>query len=351
MKATYMYGAGDVRIVDVPKPVIQQPTDAIVRTVRACVCGSDLHPYHSLPAMEQGLSMGHELIAVVEEVGADVKTLKKGDFVVVPFAFQDNTCVFCQEGMQTACVHGGWYGTPQADGLQAEYARIPQADGSAVAVPGVDPETASEDLLKSLLALSDVYLTGFHAAYMAKIEAGQTVAVVGDGAVGLSAVLAAKQLGAGKVILMGRHEDRTDLGREWGATDVVAERGAEGVTKVMELTNGEGAHVVLEAVGHMPAYEQSYGIVRPGGVISRVGVPQYEEAPIGFGSLFGKNARLAGGPAPVRAYLEDAIQQVLDGTIDPGKVFDRVVGLSEVPAAYAAMDARESLKVMVDPAL
>ncbi|WNM28493.1 alcohol dehydrogenase catalytic domain-containing protein [Demequina capsici] len=351
MKATYMFGAGDVRVIDAPMPVIQQPADAIVRTVRACVCGSDLHPYHSLPTTEEGLSMGHELIAVVEEVGAEVKTLTKGDFVVVPFAFSDNTCVFCQEGMHTACVHGGWYGTPQAAGLQAEYARIPQADGSAVIVPGVDPETASDDLLASLLALSDVYLTGFHAAYMAQIKPGQTVAVVGDGAVGLSAVLAAKQLGADTVILMGRHESRTDLGREWGATHVVAERGAEGIAKVMEITNGEGAHAVLEAVGHMPAYEQSYGIVRPGGVISRVGVPQYEEAPIGFGSLFGKNARLAGGPAPVRAYLEDAIRQVLDGTINPGKVFDRVVSIDDVPAAYAAMDSRESLKVMVDPSL
>ncbi len=351
MKAAFMYGAGDVRVEDTPAPTLQAPTDAIVRTVRACICGSDLHPYHSLPASERGLSMGHELIAVVEEVGAEVTTLTKGDFVVVPFAFSDNTCVFCQEGMHTSCVHGGWYGTRATPGLQAEYARIPHADGSAVVVPGVDPETASEGLLASLLALSDVYLTGYHAACMAQIAPGQTVTVIGDGAVGLSAVLAAKQMGAERIILMGRHQARTDLGREFGATDVVAERGPAGVAKVMALTGGEGSHVVLEAVGHMPAYEQSFGIVRPGGIISRVGVPQYEEAPIGFGSLFGKNARLAGGPAPVRAYLEQAIQDVLDGTINPGKVFDRTVGLDDVPAGYAAMDAREVLKVMVNPSL
>ncbi|WP_228373660.1 zinc-binding dehydrogenase [Demequina soli] len=349
MKAAFMYGAGDVRVEDAPAPVIQEPTDAIVRAVRACICGSDLHPYHSLPGSEHGLSMGHELIAVVEEVGADVRTLKPGDFVVVPFAFSDNTCEICRDGFQTACPHGGWYGTPAAAGLQAELARIPQADGSAVVVPGVDPETAPEGLLKSLLALSDVYLTGYHAAFMAGIEPGQTVTVIGDGAVGLSAVLAARRMGAGTIILMGRHAARTDLGREWGATHVVAERGAEGVATVMELTGGLGSHAVLEAVGHMPAYEQAYGVVRPGGIISRVGVPQYEEAPVGFGSLFGKNARLAGGPAPVRAYLEDAIRDVLDGVIDPGRVFDRTIGLSEAAAGYAAMDAREALKVMVDP--
>ncbi|MDN4482300.1 alcohol dehydrogenase catalytic domain-containing protein [Demequina sp. SYSU T0a273] len=351
MKAALMYGAGDVRVEDAPIPTLQEPTDAIVRTVRACICGSDLHPYHSMPGSEHGIRMGHELIAVVEEVGTAVTTLTKGDFVVVPFAYADNTCAICQEGFQTACPHGGWYGTPDTPGLQAEYARVPQADGSAVVVPGVDPATASDELLASLLALSDVYLTGYHAAFMADIQPGQTVTVIGDGAVGLSAVLAAKQMGAERIILMGRHVSRTDLGREFGATDVVAERGAEGVAKVMALTGGEGSHVVLEAVGHMPAYEQAYGIVRPGGIISRVGVPQYEEAPIGFGSLFGKNARLAGGPAPVRAYLEQAIRDVLDGTINPGKVFDRTVGLDGVPAGYAAMDAREALKVMVDPAM
>ncbi len=347
MLATFMYGAGDVRVETAPDPVIRNPTDAIVRTVRSCICGSDLHPYHSMHASDRGRPMGHELIAVVEEVGSEVRTVRRGDFVIVPFAFQDNTCVFCREGVQTSCLHGGWYGSREIGGLQASLARIPLADGSLVTVPDVDPATADESLLASLLTLSDVYLTGYHAAHIAQVEPGHTVTVIGDGAVGLSAVLASRQLGAERIILMGRHSARTDLGVEFGATDVVAERGEEGIARVLDLTAGEGSHVVLEAVGHMPAYEQAYGIVRPGGIISRVGVPQYEEAPIGFGSLFGKNARLAGGPAPVRAYMEDAIPLVLDGTIDPGRVFDRTISLAEVPAGYAAMDARDALKVMV----
>ena len=344
MKATFMYGAGDVRVEEVPDPIIHAPTDAIVRAVRACVCGSDLHPYHSKPHSEHGSPMGHELIGVVEETGSAVSTLRKGDFVIVPFAYSDNTCAFCRDGFQTSCVHGGFYGSGGVGGLQAEFARIPQADGTLVVVPGIDE---SSDLLPSLLTLSDVYLTGYHAAHMGRVSPGQTVTVIGDGAVGLSVVLAAQQLGAERIILMGRHRSRTDLGVEFGATEVVAERGEEGIAKVMDLTGGEGSHVVIEAVGHMPAYEQSYGIVRPGGIISRVGVPQYEEAPVGFGSLFGKNITLTGGPAPVRAYMEPAIQQVLNGEIDPGRVFDRSVAIDDVPSAYTAMDARDALKVMV----
>ncbi|MDF2990672.1 MAG: dehydrogenase [Microbacterium sp.] len=345
MKATFMYGAGDVRVETAPDPVIVEPTDAIVRTVVSCICGSDLHPYHSL-AQGEHAAMGHELVGVVEETGADVGTVKQGDLVIVPFAFSDNTCSFCRDGFHTACKHGGFFG-PGVGGLQAQLARVPQADGTLVAVPGVTERDT--EILPSLLTLSDVYLTGYHAAHMGRVGPGKTVTVIGDGAVGLSAVLAAKQFGAEQIILMGRHRVRTDLGVEWGATSVVAERGDEGVAKVLELTSGEGTHVVLEAVGHMPAYEQSYGVVRPGGVISRVGVPQYEDAPVGFESLFGKNITLTGGPAPVRAYLEPAIQQVLNGEINPGKVFDRTVTIDEVPAGYAAMDAREALKVLVTP--
>ena len=270
--------------------------------------------------------------------------MNQGDFVIAPFGFQDNTCVYCREGIHTSCVHGSWYGHPDPVGLQAELARIPLADGSLVAVPGVD-ETS--DLLPSLLALSDVYLTGYHAAYMGRVEAGKSVTVIGDGAVGLSAVLAARRFGAERVILMGRNRTRTDLGLELGATDVVAERGDDGIARVLELTKGEGSHVVLEAVGYMPAYEQACGIVRPGGVISRVGVPQYEEAPIGFGLLFGKNATLTGGPAPVRAYMEPAIQQVLAGEINPGRVFDGTVRIDDVPVDYREMADREALKVMI----
>lgn len=343
-----MYGPRDVRVETAPDPVIRQPTDAIVRTVRACVCGSDLHPYHSLPPRTEGRPMGHEMIGVVEEVGADVRTLAPGDFVIATFAYQDNTCVFCREGFHTSCVHGGFYGSPDVGGLQAELCRVPLADGSLVKVPDADPDALDERMLASLLTLSDVYLTGYHAAHMGGVGPGKTVTVVGDGAVGLSAVLASKRLGAERVILMGRHRDRTDLGVEFGATDVVAERGDEGVARVMDLTGGEGSHVVIEAVGLLPALEQSVGIVRPGGVISRVGVPQYDDAPVGR-QLFSKNATITGGPAPVRAYIEDALPEVLDGTIEPGRVFDRTLGLDEIPRAYAEMDARTALKVLIAP--
>ncbi|WP_082059914.1 alcohol dehydrogenase catalytic domain-containing protein [Frigoribacterium sp. MEB024] len=344
MKATVMYGAGDVRVEEVPDPVVQKPTEALIRVTYACVCGSDLHPYHDLGDTPEGRRMGHEAIGVVEEIGDDVRTLSVGDTVIVPFAWSDGTCPFCRDGITTSCVHGGFFdGAPSA--TQAEKLIVPEADGTAVKVPaGTD-----EALMPSLLTLSDVYLTGYHAAVQGQVGPGKTVTVIGDGAVGLSAVLASKQLGAETIILMGRHTARTDLGREFGATHVVAERGDEGVAKVMEITGGEGSHVVLEAVGHMPAYEQAYGIVRPGGTISRVGVPQYEEAPVGFTSLFGKNATLTGGPATVRAYLEAAIPQVLDGTIDPGRVFDRELPLSEIAEGYRLMDSREALKVLIRP--
>ena len=340
MRATLMYGPGDVRVETVPDPTLQRPTDTIVRIVVACVCGSDLHPYHSMPASQTGAPMGHEAVGVVEEIGSDVTGVATGDLVIVPFGYSDNTCPICRDGFQTACPHGGFI-----SGAQAELLRVPQASGTLVRVPsGVD-----DAVLPSLLTLSDVYLTGYHAAFMAKVAPGKTVTVIGDGAVGLSAVLASKRMGAERIILMGRHTVRTDLGREWGATDVVAERGAEGVAAVRELTGGEGSHVVLEAVGLMPAYHQAYGVVRAGGVISRVGVPQYEEAPVGFRSLFGRNITLNGGPAPVRAYIDAVLPEVLDGTIEPGKVFDRTVVLAEVPEAYRAMDAREALKALVRP--
>lgn len=344
-----MYAAGDVRVVDAPEPTIEQPTDAIVRVTRACVCGSDLHPYHSMPATEGGAAMGHELIGVVEEVGSEVRTVAPGDLVIAPFALSCGVCEFCRAGLQTSCVRGGFWGNPSfgTAGAQAEAARVPLADGSLVPVPGVGPD-ADEALLSSLLTLTDVYGTGWHAARMARVSPGSTVTVIGDGAVGLLAVLSAKQMGAERIVLMGRHEVRTDLGREFGATDVVAARGEEGIAAVRGLTDG-GSEVVLEAVGHMPAYEQAVGIVRPGGVISRVGVPQYEEAPVGFGSLFGPNVTLTGGPAPVRAYIEQLLPAVLDGTVDPGRVFDRTVGLEEAPDAYRAMDDREALKVALRP--
>ncbi|WP_199865087.1 zinc-binding dehydrogenase [Frankia sp. EI5c] len=345
MRATFMYGAGDVRVEDVADAKPHEPTDAVVRVTLACVCGSDLHPYHSLPTTDDGLPMGHEFLGVVEEVGSEVTGLAPGDFVVSPFAFSDNTCAFCRDGLQTACVRGGWYGVPGIGGTQAEAVRVPQAAGTLVRLP---PDV-DEALLPSLLTLSDVYLTGWHAAHLGRVAPGRTVTVIGDGAVGLSAVLASRRMGAERIILMGRHPARTDLGREFGATDVVAERGEEGVAKVRDLTGGEGSHVVLEAVGHLPAYEQAYGVVRPGGVISRVGVPQYQQAPVGTDSLFNKNVTLTGGPAPVRAYIEQALPDVLEGRINPGRVFDQAVPLDRVADAYRAMDSRAALKVLVRP--
>ena len=340
MRATVMYGAGDVRVEDRPAPAIEEDTDAIVRVVRTCICGSDLHPYHSMAASSDGTTMGHEMIGVVEQTGDLVSTVTPGDLVIAPFAFSDNTCDICLDGFQTACPHGGYFST-----CQSEVVRVPQADGTLV----VAPATEDEAILKSYLALSDVYLTGYHAAFMGKVEPGKSVTVIGDGAVGLSAVRAASRMGADRIILMGRHTDRTDLGRDFGATDVVAERGQEGVEKVRSMTDRQGTHVVLEAVGHMAAYEQSYGVVRSGGVISRVGVPQYEDAPVGFMSLFGRNITLTGGPAPVRAYLEQGLKDVTSGLINPGQLFDVTLPLDEAPKGYELMDSRKALKVMLKP--
>jgi threonine dehydrogenase-like Zn-dependent dehydrogenase len=345
MQATLMYRAGDVRVEDVPDSVVEQPTDALVRVTSTCICGSDLHPYASMSSDEGPARMGHEFIGIVEDIGSEVSTVRNGDLVVAPFAYSDGTCVYCREGLFTSCVHGGFWDGLKTEGGQAEAVRVPLADGTLVKLP-VAPDSA---LMPSLLTLSDVFGTGYHAAVRGGVNERTTVTVIGDGAVGLLAVLSAKRLGAEQIILMGRHKARTDLGREFGATDVVVERGEEGIAKVRELTAGQGTHVVLEAVGHMPAYEQAHGIVRPGGTISRVGVPQYEEAPVGFGSLFGGNITLTGGPAPTRAYIDELLPDVLDGTVQPGKVFDRTIGLTDVPAGYQAMADREALKIIIQP--
>ncbi len=289
--------------------------------------------------------MGHEFIGIVEDVGAEVSTLHKGDLVVAPFAYSDNTCQFCREGLHTSCANGTFWDAVPDEGAQAEAIRVPLADGTLVKLP----VAADSALMPSLVTLSDVFGTGWHAAVAGGVNVATTVTVIGDGSVGLLAVLSAARLGAEQIILMGRHTDRTDLGREFGATDVVAERGEEGITRVRELTGGHGTHVVLEAVGHLPAYEQAVGVVRAGGVISRVGVPQYEEAPIGMASLFLRNIRLAGGPAPTRAYMEQLLPDILDGTIEPGRVFDVTTDLDGVPDGYRAMDDRDALKVLVRP--
>jgi threonine dehydrogenase-like Zn-dependent dehydrogenase len=289
--------------------------------------------------------MGHEFIGVVEDVGSAVTTLRKGDLVVAPFAYSDGTCRYCRAGLQTSCEHGGFWDTLPDQGGQAEAIRVPLADGTLFKLPA-EPDPS---LIGSLLTISDVLGTGYHAAVTGGVEDGSTVTVIGDGAVGLLAVLSAQRLGAEQIILMGRHTARTDLGREFGATDVVAARGEEGVTAVRELTDGHGTDIVLEAVGHLPAYEQAYGVVRPGGTISRVGVPQYADAPVGFMSLFGPNITLNGGPAPTRAYMEELLPPILDGTINPGKVFDVTADLAGAPGAYRDMADRKALKVLLRP--
>ncbi|MFD9002434.1 zinc-dependent alcohol dehydrogenase family protein [Streptomyces sp. NPDC059582] len=344
MRATLIYGAGDVRVEDVPDPRIQQPTDAIVRVVRSCICGSDLWPYGSRPTTEHGDRIGHEFLGVVEETGSDVSGLKTGDLVLAPFMYSDNSCDFCQEGLQTSCRHGGFWAADGVDGGQGEIVRAPQAQGTLVKLPVAEDSA----LLPSLLTLSDVFCTGHHCAVTAGVTPRTTVTVIGDGAVGLSAVLAAKRLGAERIILMGRHQSRTDLGRDFGATDVVSERGEEGVERLRELTGGDGTHTVLECVGTLPAFEMALGVVRAGGTISRVGAPQYEQVPFGF-QEFLRNLTLTGGVAPARAYIEELLPDVLEGRIEPGRVFDRTVGLDEVPDGYRAMADRSALKVLVQP--
>ena len=339
-----MYEAGDVRVEDVPDPVIRQRTDAIVRVTRSCICGSDLWPYQSMPATDGGRRMGHEFIGVVEDTGAEVSTLKRGDLVVAPLVWADNTCDFCTEGLQSSCRHGGRWGAPGLDAGQGEAVRVPQAQGTLVKVPVAEDSA----LMPSLLTLSDVFCTGHHGAVTARVQPGHSVTVVGDGAVGLCAVLAAKRLGAERIVLMGRHFDRTDLGRDFGATDVVAERGDEGVDKVRELTRGDGTHAVIECVGTEQSLATAFGVVRDGGIVSRLRVSQYTQVPMGFDTMM-RNITLTGGAAPARAYIEELMPDILDGKIEPGRVFDHTIGLDKVPDGYRAMADRESLKVLIQP--
>ena len=344
MRATVMFGAGDVRIENVPDAHLIEPTDAVVTVTRACICGSDLWPYKTMEHTDSGRVMGHEAIGIVEAVGADVRTIKAGDLVVMPFAYSDGNCIFCHEGLQTSCIHGGFFGTTELAGAQAEAVRIPQADGTLFVLPvGKD-----DALMPSLLTLSDVMGTGHHAAVAAKVARGETVAVVGDGAVGLCGVIAARRLGAEQIIMLGRHAARIALAREFGATDVVSERGAEAVERVRELTGGFGVHSVLECVGLDESMLTAISIARPGGAVGRVGVPQHELMPASQPAFY-NNVTVSGGPAPVRAYIEELLPDVLEGRIEPGRVFDRVIGLEEVPDGYRAMNDREAIKVMVQP--
>ena len=343
MRATVMYGAGDVRVETVPDAGLIEPTDALVSVARACICGSDLWPYKTMEQSESGRRMGHEAIGVVEAVGADVRTMRVGDLVVMPFAYSDGTCTFCREGLHTSCIHGGFFGTDEVDGAQAEAVRVPQADGTLVVLPvGQD-----DALMPSLLTLSDVMGTGHHAAVAAEVGPGKTVAVVGDGAVGLCGVIASKRLGAERIIILGRHPDRVALARAFGATDVVSERGDEAIERVRKLTDGFGVHSVLECVGLEQSELTAVEIARPGGAVGRVGVPQEETMPASRPAFY-NNIKVSGGPAPVRAYVEELLPDVLEGRIEPGRVLDRVVRIDEVPDGYRAMNEREALKVMIE---
>jgi len=344
MRATIMFGAGDVRVEEVPDAAIVEPTVALLRVTRACICGSDLWPYKTMAADETGQRMGHEFIGVVEDVGGEVRSVSRGDVVVAPFVYSDGTCDFCAEGLHTSCRHGGFWGVNGVDGGQGEAVRVPQADGTLVRLP-VEVDDA---LMPSLLTLSDVFGTGHHAAVSARVGPGAVVAVVGDGAVGLCGVMAAHRLGAERIIILGRHPDRTDLAREFGATDVVAERGTEAVERVRELTGGEGVPCVMECVGLQEAFDTALGIARPGATIGRVGLPQFDSLP-GARTSFLHNVTVSGGIAPARAYIEELLPDVLEGRLDPGRVFDSTIGLDQVPDGYRAMDDREAIKVLVKP--
>ncbi|MET8980299.1 zinc-dependent alcohol dehydrogenase family protein [Streptomyces sp. NPDC004539] len=345
MRATIFHGPFDLRVEDVPDPVVQLPTDAVVRVLRACVCGSDLWSYRGETGRKAGQRIGHEFLGTVEAVGADVRTVRVGDLVVVPFVWSDGVCDHCREGLTTSCEHGGFWGSAGSDGGQGEAARVPYADGTLVRLP---KEAVSDDrLLAALLTLSDVLGTGHHAALGAGVRAGATVAVVGDGAVGLCAVLAAKRLGADRVIALGRHEARTDIARRFGATDVVAERGEAAVEAVRALTRGQGAHAVVEAVGTEQSMRTALDIARDGGAVGFVGVPHGSGTGVDLTTMFNRNVALRGGVAPVRAYIPELLPDILDGTIDPSPVFDLTVGVEDVPAGYKAMDERTALKVLI----
>lgn len=349
MKATLIYGERDIRFDAVPEPSLQAETDAIVRVAAACVCGSDLWPYRGITPTAEPHRIGHEFVGIVEAVGSAVANVAVGDFVIAPFYFCDNTCINCRNGVSTSCLNGGWWGSDDrdghfVDGAQGERVRVPLADGTLVATPEV-PDAA---LIPHLLTLADVMGTGHHAAVSAGVAEGSTVAVVGDGAVGLCAVLAAHRLGASRIVAMSRHVDRQTIAREFGATDIVEGRGDDGVAKVKELFDGIGADFALECVGTKESMDQAIRSVRPGGMVGYVGVPAGgPELPIR--TLFNTNVGVRGGVAPVRGYVDELLPEVLTGAIRPGRVFDLELPLSDVAQAYAAMDERRATKVLLRP--
>ncbi|MBU2663908.1 zinc-dependent alcohol dehydrogenase family protein [Actinoplanes bogorensis] len=340
MRGAVLHGPGDVRVENRPDPRIEQPTDAVLRLSATCVCGSDLWPYRGIQKMDGPAPMGHEYVGIVEAVGAEVTSVRPGQFVVGSFWASDNTCEICRAGYQSGCVHRVPMGSL---GSQAQYLRVPLADGTLVATPEVPPA----ELIPSYLAASDVLGTGWFAATAAEAGPGKTVAVVGDGAVGLLAVLAARQLGAERVIAMSRHESRQKLALDFGATDIVAERGDEGVARIKELTGGLGAHSVIEAVGTQESMMQAIRSTRPGGHVGYVGVTHDVNLP-GM-EMFFSLVHLHGGPAPVRRFLPDLIELIGDGTIEPGRVFDLELPLEQADDGYRAMDERRAVKTLLRP--
>jgi threonine dehydrogenase-like Zn-dependent dehydrogenase len=338
MRGAVLHAPGDVRVEERDDPTIIEPTDAVIRLSATCICGSDLWPYRGIETMDGATPMGHEYCGIVEEVGSEVKTLRPGQFVVGSFWASDNTCELCAAGYQSACVHRTLMGTI---GTQAEYARVPLADGTLVATP----EVPSADMIPHFLAASDVLGTGWFAAVAAEVGPGKTVAVVGDGAVGLLGVLAARQLGAERIIAMSRHADRQQLAREFGATDIVEERGDEGVARIKELTRGLGAHSVIEAVGTQESMLQAIRSARPGGHVGFVGVTH--DAAIEGIDLFMSLVHLHGGPAPVRRFLPEHLKLIGNGDIQPGKVFDLTLPLDQAAEGYRAMDERRAIKTLL----
>ncbi|CAN5282622.1 zinc-dependent alcohol dehydrogenase family protein [soil metagenome] len=344
-----IYGERDIRFEEVPDPVLSTGGDAIVRVVASCVCGSDLWSYRGVTPVTAGTRIGHEFVGIVESVGADVSSINVGDFVIAPFYDCDMTCINCRNGVSSSCLNRGWWGQNDrmgafADGGQGERVRVPHADGTLVATPG-QPDPA---LVPSLLTLADVLCTGHHAAVSAGVGPGRTVVVVGDGAVGLSAVLAASRLGAARVVAMSRHVDRQAIGREFGATDIVAERGEAGIAKVKEMFDGIGADCVLECVGTAESMDQALRSARPGGQVGFVGAPNGgPELPVR--SLFNRNVGVRGGVAPARNYIQELLPEVLSGRLNPGRVFDLELPMEQVAKAYAAMDERRATKVLLRP--
>ena len=343
MKAAIFYGPRDIRIDEVPDPHIQNSKDAIVKVKYACICGSDLWPYRGLSSRKKGSRIGHEFTGIVEEVGQDVTKIKKGDFVIAPFTRNCGTCPECTIGITSSCRNSGYWGEDGYDSGQGEKVRVPNADHILIVVP---KNKVKEKLIPAVVALTDVMCTGHHAAVCAGVAKEKIVAVIGDGAVGLCAVLASRRLGAKQIILLSSHKDRAKIGRKFGATDIVSERGNEAFKKIRKLTNDRGVDCVLECVGTNDSWETAFTIVRKGGKIGWVGVP-HDVAPIDISEMFTKNIGIMGGRAPSNTYIRELLPEVLSGKLDPSPVFTKTIKLSQIKDGYEAMDKRKAIKVLI----